>query len=62
MAIEEIFVEGLPAWTQDEFDEFLEGLGFKNIFSYRMFKTDSGKCNGKAFINFKDRDEADTFI
>jgi len=59
----EVFVEGLPlTWTQDNFDKFLENLGCKSIFSSRMFKKDTGFCNGKSFLNFTDQEEAKRFV
>jgi len=58
----EIFVEGLPNWTEDEFINFKDSLGFSSLFSYRMFKNDTARCNGKAFLNFTDENEALQFI
>jgi len=59
----EVFVEGIPiTWTQDNFDKFIENLGCKSIFSSRMFKKDTGFCNGKSFLNFTDQEEAKRFV
>jgi len=61
--IYEVFVEGLPlGWTQEEFNNFAESLKFSSLFSRRMFKSEHGVCNGKAFFNFKDENEANQFI
>lgn len=63
MKVHEVFVEGLPiTWTQEDFESFVQDLKLKSIFSSRMFKKDTGLCNGKAFFNFTDREEASQFI
>jgi len=59
----EVFIEGLPTiWAQEDFDQFQAALGMKSIFSSRMFKKDTGFCNGKAFLNFTDEEEAKQFV
>jgi len=59
----EVFIEGLPTiWAQEDFDKFQEALGMKSILSSRMFKKDTGFCNGKAFLNFTDEEEAKSFV
>jgi len=61
--LHEVFVEGLPlCWTQSEFDEFADALKFKSLYSKRMFRSKHGGCNGKAYFNFQDEDEAQQFI
>jgi len=63
MKVNEIFVDGLPTtWTQEAFEKFVEDLNCKSVLSSRMFKKDTGHCNGKAFLNFTDKEEAKKFV
>lgn len=57
-----VFVKGLPPIQQGEFYNLLQKFNFKSLFLHRMFKLKDGSCNGKAFLNFNDLQEAKHLI